>query len=250
MKSLFIGALALSSLMSGAAIADTISVQYFQVPDGAGLDFNICCSSAPSATLPNVALGSSLSDGLPVTTIGGQYDPVMVNPITPTTGQILWWTPSGTTGITSEGTATVSMPFADNKFYAPTGAGPNNSNFFQTAILTGTILGTGADVKLTVSSDDDALVYLNGLFVGGNPGVHDVVTNTIDLGNVGPDALLQVFYADRAQTGAVLDLTLTGAAIAASVPEPSTWAMMVLGFFGVGFLAYRRKQNGPAFRIA
>jgi hypothetical protein len=34
-----------------------------------------------------------------------------------------------------------------------------------------------------------------------------------------------------------------------SVPEPSTWAMMILGFMGVGFLAYRRK-NQPAFRIA
>jgi hypothetical protein len=35
-----------------------------------------------------------------------------------------------------------------------------------------------------------------------------------------------------------------------SVPEPSTWAMMILGFAGVGFMAYRRKQNGPAFRAA
>jgi hypothetical protein len=25
------------------------------------------------------------------------------------------------------------------------------------------------------------------------------------------------------------------------VPEPSTWAMMVLGFFGVGFMAYRKR---------
>ena len=29
-----------------------------------------------------------------------------------------------------------------------------------------------------------------------------------------------------------------------SVPEPSTWAMMILGFFGVGFLAYRRQSQG------
>ena len=27
----------------------------------------------------------------------------------------------------------------------------------------------------------------------------------------------------------------------AAVPEPSTWAMMILGFAGVGFLAYRRR---------
>jgi hypothetical protein len=32
---------------------------------------------------------------------------------------------------------------------------------------------------------------------------------------------------------------LTISAVAA-VPEPSTWAMMILGFAGVGFLAYRR----------
>jgi hypothetical protein len=34
-----------------------------------------------------------------------------------------------------------------------------------------------------------------------------------------------------------------------SVPEPSTWAMMLIGFFGVGFIAYRRKSQG-AFRLA
>ncbi len=33
-----------------------------------------------------------------------------------------------------------------------------------------------------------------------------------------------------------------------AVPESSTWAMMVLGFAGVGFLAYRRK-NRHAFRF-
>jgi hypothetical protein len=27
------------------------------------------------------------------------------------------------------------------------------------------------------------------------------------------------------------------------VPEPSTWAMMILGFAGVGFMAYRRKSK-------
>jgi hypothetical protein len=31
--------------------------------------------------------------------------------------------------------------------------------------------------------------------------------------------------------------------IAPSVPEPSTWAMLLLGFAGVGFMAYRQKNN-------
>ena len=55
-----------------------------------------------------------------------------------------------------------------------------------------------------------------------------------------------------------LDLSGTGGGTAgyggtlsvAAVPEPSTWAMMILGFFGVGFMAYRRKSSGKAFRLA
>ena len=43
--------------------------------------------------------------------------------------------------------------------------------------------------------------------------------------------------------------TWTGFEVVA-MPEPSTWAMMILGFAGVGFMAYRRKQNGPALRLA
>lgn len=34
-----------------------------------------------------------------------------------------------------------------------------------------------------------------------------------------------------------------------AVPEPTTWAMMVMGFAGVGFLAYRRRSNGATLRI-
>ena len=34
----------------------------------------------------------------------------------------------------------------------------------------------------------------------------------------------------------------------AAVPEPSTWAMMILGFAGIGLLAYRGKSQS-AFRL-
>ena len=49
--------------------------------------------------------------------------------------------------------------------------------------------------------------------------------------------------------------SVSGAQIAinesvSAVPEPSTWAMMVLGFAGVGFMAYRRKRSGPQLRLA
>jgi hypothetical protein len=100
-----------------------------------------------------------------------------------------------------------------------------------------------------VSSDDDALVYVNGKYVGGNPGVHPTETAILDLGMLSGANSLEIFYADRAHTGAELDVSLSGANVSA-VPEPSTWAMMILGFFGLGFVAYRRKSNGIQFRLA
>jgi hypothetical protein len=33
-----------------------------------------------------------------------------------------------------------------------------------------------------------------------------------------------------------------------AVPEPATWAMMVLGFVGIGFMAYRRRGHA-SFRL-
>jgi hypothetical protein len=39
-----------------------------------------------------------------------------------------------------------------------------------------------------------------------------------------------------------------GVTISPTVPEPSTWAMMILGFCGIGFMAYRRKGQ-DAFRL-
>jgi PEP-CTERM motif len=39
-----------------------------------------------------------------------------------------------------------------------------------------------------------------------------------------------------------------GSSFGPSVPEPSTWAMLIIGFAGLGFLAYRRKSD--PFRFA
>jgi hypothetical protein len=41
----------------------------------------------------------------------------------------------------------------------------------------------------------------------------------------------------------------TGLTVAGAVPEPSTWAMMILGFAGLGLMAYRRKSK-PALMAA
>jgi PEP-CTERM motif-containing protein len=45
------------------------------------------------------------------------------------------------------------------------------------------------------------------------------------------------------------EVILGGPDLAPAVPEPSTWAMMILGFAGIGFMAYRRKSK-PALMAA
>jgi hypothetical protein len=44
-------------------------------------------------------------------------------------------------------------------------------------------------------------------------------------------------------------LSFSTSLVTSGVPEPSTWAMMILGFTGVGFMAYRRKSK-PALMAA
>jgi hypothetical protein len=55
-----------------------------------------------------------------------------------------------------------------------------------------------------------------------------------------------VFGPDAAS---VIQFDNIGVDVSSAVPEPSTWAMMILGFFGLGFMAYRRK-NQTAFNAA
>jgi hypothetical protein len=65
-----------------------------------------------------------------------------------------------------------------------------------------------------------------------NPG--DFTFNAV----IGSEAILYLINLDHVTTSVIL-----GAAVTPAVPEPATWAMMLLGFAGVGFLAYRRRNQ-------
>jgi PEP-CTERM motif len=51
-------------------------------------------------------------------------------------------------------------------------------------------------------------------------------------------------YVDPIITPSASDEIFFSPGIANGVPEPSTWAMMIVGFVGLGFLALRRRQRG------
>ncbi|MEH2496253.1 hypothetical protein V1294_002732 [Bradyrhizobium sp. AZCC 1678] len=46
--------------------------------------------------------------------------------------------------------------------------------------------------------------------------------------------------------GSFSSISFDATQAAPAVPEASTWAMMILGFAGIGVLAYRRRRNGIA----
>jgi hypothetical protein len=223
---------------AAANAAGSFGVQYFEVSSTQGGDFGTCCSSPP-ATLPVVALGSGLgAGGMPITTLATSAGGVIDQDAS---GQILWWTASAATGISATGSGALPLPLGLTNMFAPNSTGTDNSKFFELANLTGSFTGEGA-TSITVTSDDDALVYLDGLYVGGNPGVHGNETSTIDLGNLSGMHSLEVFYADRARTGA--DLAISGIGLDTlhgAVPEPASWALMILGFGGLGAMMRRRR---------
>jgi hypothetical protein len=67
--------------------------------------------------------------------------------------------------------------------------------------------------------------------------------------SAGPGAVAYIGLSDRAYPLVDHDFQDLTVGVSA-VPEPSTWAMMILGFLGVGFMAYRRKWNGSQLRLA
>jgi hypothetical protein len=66
---------------------------------------------------------------------------------------------------------------------------------------------------------------------------------TLDFSTTGGPLTLSFLSQDAGPYGAVVG----GVTISEAVPESSTWAMMIFGFFGLGFLAYRRKNGAPRF---
>jgi hypothetical protein len=127
--------------------------------------------------------------------------------------------------------------------------------FFNiSGLISGTILpGTAQPypalpIGSFISHDDGATFVIGGVTQFSNaPETNDA----IDLvpGGTFASAAFNLYYVEGNGAPAVLDVHLAGSNLTTDVPEPSTWAMMILGFFGVGFMGYRRKSKF-ALRLA
>jgi hypothetical protein len=155
-------------------------------------------------------------------------------------------------GVAESATGTIT----DSALFAGTGtislATPASSNFlgfgsdgngtyenFLAGAIGGQLFGTQKVLANGTPADNDGLVFE---VSDSNGPADNTVFNLWFNGGTSYQGALFSGSAQPIEFGSVTSV--------AAVPEPSTWAMMILGFCGLGFMAYRRKQNGAALSVA
>jgi hypothetical protein len=209
-----------------------------------------CLSVASSANATTIAYSSggtvSATEGL-------------VSSVAPTTYNF--------DGLTGGGTFTVNIP---GSFTFPSGSSNTAAAPFGD-LTTYASVGSNVNPSAVTLNLNPATGYVG--FYWGSVDQYNSITITTDDGNTftyGGFDILPPASGDRGNNGSVFvnfygvggyitSIAFNNAAnpafevdnfaISAAVPEPATWAMMFLGFAGVGFMAYRRKAK-PALRLA
>jgi len=139
-----------------------------------------------------------------------------------------------------------------NLYEAPAGnAGGLALWNFEFSVNPGTLTGTTA--LLTITGPGGILAFNPTIIPDNTPAFGSFDQNSENLGfplfgfflNFDPNATglysfdLKLFSSENIQ---LADVSIQVNAI----PEPSTWAMLILGFAGIGFMAYRRKSQPAA----
>ena len=175
------------------------------------------------------------------------------NATTSLTGNIGSQNSSLTTAITTNTAVDAANGFANIK--PDTGTlttltfTPTNSSQFRDFFFLGQLNGQGNAVgTVNVSVTDSAgLTFSGPSFSFSNQANQDFASFGV-FSNDG-ETIKSVTIDSSAGFKEVKQIVFSPATVRA-IPEPSTWAMMVLGFFGIGFMAYRRRGGEGRFRLS
>ena len=112
-------------------------------------------------------------------------------------------------------------------------AGDAYSTFYH---ITTTYTSAGS-VNETISHDDGASIYVDGLQL---PGITASETSVVTEGFTLPGGThtIDLYYVSGNGTPSILNFSSPG------VPEPASWALMIVGFGGVGAMVRRNRRQG------
>jgi hypothetical protein len=130
-------------------------------------------------------------------------------------------------GIMADATGTPSGVFLDSVVVTLSGANPVTLSSLNWSVVAGSTYWLAAEA----TSGTSAFWEFNTTHPQGT------IAGSLSPGG-GPWSTTNTFLPEASVVG-----------ISGAVPEPTTWAMMILGFAGIGFLAYRRKSK-PALMAA
>jgi hypothetical protein len=123
--------------------------------------------------------------------------------------------------------------------------GASADNLFL--LITGTLGLVSGNNSFIVGHDDGAVVTLGGGFgtVLDAPGPTSFSTSPFNVFNPGPaeNVTFSLQYTECCGPPADLEFAVNNVIVTGGVPEPATWAMMLVGFGGLGATLRRRRAQ-------
>jgi PEP-CTERM motif len=143
------------------------------------------------------------------------------------------------------GSITLSSALGDNLL--DVAVTPTAFNYFDGVQHITKITANASEFKFSTDGSGHITAWEVSVFNGlGDPSGGTIESTSGILAPPSPPSFDQAFQylnSSTAGTGGTGNPGTWTGPITSGVPEPSTWAMMILGFVGVGFMAYRRKNK-------
>jgi hypothetical protein len=226
---------------SGAQANTTITVTYTGTDTGTW-EGNYNPLTGPGFVGGAGSLGSSTFTATFVFSIVGNYEPFSTTGVSGYTGEVyanILQNPVVQGSFSEQAQFSSLLSFTTNGTTSASDAASSGSTS-QSSTDVPLYHRSSGSLSISVSSPDIPASILTGFQI--TDGLTGSGTAVLDYGNL--------LYGGGTATFDLTPETISISVIADAVPEPSTWAMMILGFVGVGAMAYRRKQSGPTLSVA